>query len=263
MMTDSPTRKGQSTAGARFFWGASLPRLLNFAMLLVLEALLFCAVRRSVPRSAAFLLLALFASTPMVQLVTGSLFVENLLAALVLGAMTAVWRFGEAGEKKFLYVAAALAGSAMAIKVGALVFAVFILFFAIVASGRHWKSLGPRPAASCARKAPALPGILVARPGAYDDFDPSIQFRGDWIQSDEFGGPYRHTVSYAEDAGAEASLVFEGSSLTYVFTKAPNRGMAEILIDGIGKGTADLYFPMSNGRAGSSLPVSAPAATWS
>jgi hypothetical protein len=526
--------------------GEFAARLLNFAMLLVLEALLFCAVRRSVPRSAAFLLLALFASGPMVQLVTGSLFVENLLAAMVLGAMTALWRFGEAGEKKFLYVAAALGGSAMAIKAGALVFAAFTLLLAIAAARRHWKSLGPRPAASCmlagalflaaalppyaiaygitgnplfpflnqrfhsrllnskvevrdarfrqpltwstpygltfhtnqwyegqdgsfgfqylmfaplallallvVRQSPAIgsavvalgasvvilesepnarylyaalpllsvpfaavlawtlshqrrlyralllyiflctalnawflpassyyhkdfylrsplsrqarekyaghaapirdaiayfnrahpgsavlltadsfaagltgevyenhwhqanvmeqiqgardlkeirglmdrwkvqyfiaripsaheyirppllrelvfrcseperrfegfyvarllpdcetpapPGILVARPGAYDDFDPSIQFRGDWIQSDQFSGPYRHTISYADDAGAEASLVFEGSSLTYVFTRAPNRGLAEILIDGIGKGTADLY----------------------
>jgi hypothetical protein len=528
--------------------GEFAARLLNFAMLLVLEALLFCAVRRSVPRPAAFLLVALFAASPMVQLVTGSLFVENLLAAMVLGAMTAIWRFGEAGEKKFLYVAAALGGSAMAIKAGALVFAAFALLFATVEARRHWKSLGPRPAASCALAgalflvaalppyaiaywktgnplfpflnqrfhsrlldskveirdarfrqpltwgtpygitfhtnqwyegqdgsfgfqylmfaplallallvvrqrpavssavvalgasvvilesepnarylyaalpllsipfaavlgwtlshqrrlyralllyillctalnawflpassyyhkdfylraplsrlareqsvghtapvrdaiayfnrahpgsavlftadsfvagltgevyenhwhqanvmeqirgardlkelrrllegwkvqyfiaripaahqyirppllrellfrcsqperqfegfyvarlradcdAPAPPRVLVVRSGAYDDFDPSIQFSGDWIQDDEFSGPYRHTVSYAEDAGAEASLVFEGTSLTYVFTKAPNRGLAEIVIDGIGRGAADLYSP--------------------
>jgi hypothetical protein len=99
--------------------GEMAARLLNFAILLVLLGLLHAAVRRWVSPGVAWLLVTLFATTPMVQLVTGSLFVENLLAAFLLGMMTALWRFGESGERRSLYLAAAFGGTAMAIKFGA------------------------------------------------------------------------------------------------------------------------------------------------
>jgi glycosyltransferase involved in cell wall biosynthesis/4-amino-4-deoxy-L-arabinose transferase-like glycosyltransferase len=132
------------------FGGEYAARLLNFAMLLLVEALLYYAVRRWVSPSTGFLILALFAATPMVQLVTGELFVENLVAAMVLGMMTALWRFGEDGEKRFLYLAAVLAGTAIATKVGGLAFLAVALPFAVVEVRRHWKSLGAKPAAACA-----------------------------------------------------------------------------------------------------------------
>ena len=81
--------------------GEMAARLLNFVILLVLLGLLHAAVRRWVSPGVAWLLVALFATTPMVQLVTGSLFVENLLAAFLLGMMTALWRFGESGRAPF------------------------------------------------------------------------------------------------------------------------------------------------------------------
>ena len=102
--------------------GEMAARLLNFAILLVLLGLLYVAVRRWVSPGVAWLLVTLFATTPMVQLVTGSLFVENLLTAFVFGTMTALWRFGESGERRFLYLAAALGGTAMATKFGAIAF---------------------------------------------------------------------------------------------------------------------------------------------
>ena len=132
------------------FGGEYAARLLNFGMLLVVEALLYCAVRRWVAPSTGFLILALFATTPMVQLVTGELFVENLVAAMVLGMMTAIWRFGEDREKRFLYLAAVLAGTAIATKVGGLAFLALALPFAVVEARRHWKRLGAKPAAACA-----------------------------------------------------------------------------------------------------------------
>ena len=79
--------------------------------------MLHAVLRRWVSPALAWLLAALFASTPMVQLVTGSLFVENLLTAMIFGAMVAIWSFGEPGERRFLYAAGALGGTAMAIKV--------------------------------------------------------------------------------------------------------------------------------------------------
>jgi len=132
------------------FGGEYAARFLNFAMLLVVEALLYCAVRRWVAPSTGFLILALFATTPMVQLVTGELFVENLVAAMVLGMMTAIWRFGEDREKRFLYLAAVLAGTAIATKVGGLAFLAVVIPFAVVEARRNWKSLGGKPAAACA-----------------------------------------------------------------------------------------------------------------
>jgi glycosyltransferase involved in cell wall biosynthesis len=131
--------------------GEYAARLINFAMLLLLEALLYIAMRRWLSRGGAFLLMALFATTPMVQLVTGSLFVENLLAALVLGLLVALGRFSDTGEKRFFYLAAVLAGTAMATKFGALAFVAFALPFAILEGVRHSKSLGK----------PALAGMLA------------------------------------------------------------------------------------------------------
>jgi len=144
------------------FGGEYGARLLNFAMLLLVEALLYCAVRRWVSPSIGFLILALFAATPMVQLVTGELFVENLVAAMVLGMMTALWRFGENGAKRFLYLAAVLAGTAIATKVGGLAFLAVVIPFAVVEVRRHWKSLGAKPAAVCA--AAVLLVLLTALP---------------------------------------------------------------------------------------------------
>jgi hypothetical protein len=93
------------------------------------------------------------------------------------------------------------------------------------------------------RAAATLPvdPVLTAKPGTYDDFDPAILLRGDWERSDGFEQAFRHTVSYTDTPGAEIRFAFEGSELTYVFTKAANRGIAAITIDGAGRGSIDLY----------------------
>src|ERR1035437_6629920 len=124
--------------------GEMAARLLNFAILLVLLGLLHAAVRRSVSPGVAWLLVTLFATTPMVQLVTGSLFVENLLTAFLLGMMTALWRFGESGERRFLYLAAALGGTAMATKFGAIALLLPALVCATVEVWRRRKQSGAR-----------------------------------------------------------------------------------------------------------------------
>jgi len=90
--------------------------------------------------------------------------------------------------------------------------------------------------------APVRPNILVPR-GTYDDFDPALVFRGDWDHDDAFAGPAGHTISFSDDTGAQVSLLFEGTALTYVFTKAPNRGLAELIVDGASRGIVDLYSP--------------------
>jgi 4-amino-4-deoxy-L-arabinose transferase-like glycosyltransferase len=139
--------------------GEMAARLLNFAILLVLLGLLYTALRRFVSPAVAVLLLALLATTPLVQLVTGSLFVENLQAALILGMMTALWRFADSAERPFLYLAAVLGGTAMATKFGAIAFLLPALLCAAVEAFRHRQRLGPRWAL-----APALLLLAAAPP---------------------------------------------------------------------------------------------------
>lgn len=142
--------------------GEAAARLFNFAMLLVIETLLYGLVRRWVPRAFALLLAAAFAATPMVQLVTGSLFVENLLAALILGAVVAATRLGESGENRFFHAAAALAGTALAVKLGALAF-LLVLLPVLALEARRWrKTAAAWVLAGALLLAAALPTYAIA-----------------------------------------------------------------------------------------------------
>ncbi len=143
------------------FGGEYAARLLNFAMLVMVVALLHTAVRRWVSPAAGLLLAASFAATPIVQFCTGTLGVENFLAAMVLGLMTALWRFGETGEKRFLYLAMVAGGTAVTTKYGAIAFVGLALPFAIAEVVRHWKSLGPKPLAVCALALLLLLGAML------------------------------------------------------------------------------------------------------
>ena len=100
--------------------GEYASRLLNFAMLSGMALLLFRAVRSFVPSATAALLTALFVSSPMVYLVTGSMFVENFVAFMVLGAVVALWRLRETPSPGNAMLAAVLLGTAMALKLGAI-----------------------------------------------------------------------------------------------------------------------------------------------
>jgi hypothetical protein len=94
----------------------------------------------------------------------------------------------------------------------------------------------------CRTAAPlATAPLVTAKPGTYDDFDPTILLLGDWERNDGFEQAFRHTVTYTDTPGAEIRFAFEGSELTYVFTKASNRGIAAVTIDGANQGSIDLY----------------------
>jgi len=85
--------------------------------------------------------------------------------------------------------------------------------------------------------------------GSYDDFDRAIVFRGEWTRDRNFAEPDGHTISYSDAPGAEAALAFEGTALTYFYTKAPNRGIAEVVIDEKPAGELDLYSPTVEWRS--------------
>ena len=55
--------------------------------------------------------------------------------------------------------------------------------------------------------------------------------------------PYRHTLTYTNIPGASISFTFTGSSITYVYTRGRNRGIAEVWIDDQLKDRLDLYAP--------------------
>lgn len=110
-----PTGGDWAFTGAYLLGGEAAARLLNFALLVVIVAMVYQTSRKWLSPSASVLAAALFASTPLVQLVTGSLFVENVWAAMVLGAALALVR----GELEW---AGLLFGTALSIKIGTLAF---------------------------------------------------------------------------------------------------------------------------------------------
>ncbi|HEY3824762.1 MAG TPA: hypothetical protein VGL82_09395 [Bryobacteraceae bacterium] len=76
--------------------------------------------------------------------------------------------------------------------------------------------------------------------GAFDDISDDIGYRGSWIHK-SFSPASGETVSYSNIAGASARLSFEGSELTYVYTKTFNRGIAQVRLDGNARADIDLY----------------------
>jgi hypothetical protein len=80
-------------------------------------------------------------------------------------------------------------------------------------------------------------------PGRYDDPDPRIRLNAAWTRDPQFPDAENHTLTYSNIPGASASLVFQGNAITYMYTRAPNRGIAEVFIDGQLQDRTDLYFP--------------------
>jgi len=100
--------------------------------------------------------------------------------------------------------------------------------------------------------------VLTVKSGTYDDLDPAILLRGDWERSDKYEQAFKHSVSYTDIPGAEIRFAFEGSELTYVFTRAVNRGIAAVTIDGINQGDIDLYSVEPQWRSSARFPFLGP-----
>ena len=80
-----------------------------------------------------------------------------------------------------------------------------------------------------------------AAPGAYDDLDPEIEYKGAWLHDRQFKDASSGSITYSNQAGDSLRLVFTGSAITYVYTKALNRGFAEVIIDGRKRAELNLY----------------------
>jgi hypothetical protein len=88
---------------------------------------------------------------------------------------------------------------------------------------------------------PILGANSEAQPGSYDDTDAHIEYHGAWIREKLYPQAWGESLSYSEHAGDFARFLFSGRSITYVYTKAPNRGFAQVLIDRKPRGLIDLY----------------------
>jgi len=75
-----------------------------------------------------------------------------------------------------------------------------------------------------------------------DDTNWSITYAGEWLRG-EFEPAWNATLTYTNDPAAAARFSFEGTELRYWYTKAFNRGLAAISIDGVSKAVIDLYSP--------------------
>ena len=79
-------------------------------------------------------------------------------------------------------------------------------------------------------------------PKPMDDSSPRICWYGPWAPG-EFSKSWEGTQTFTNREGATANIAFEGSGLTYVYTKAWNRGKAAVTIDGLLRGVIDEYSP--------------------
>ena len=100
--------------------GEFASRLFNVSILFVASALLFHLARLRLSFAASTLIVVVLLSNPLTSLVTSSLFVENIWAALILGVVVCIWRFHFTRSVGYLYASALSLGAALATKIGAL-----------------------------------------------------------------------------------------------------------------------------------------------
>ena len=99
------------------------------------------------------------------------------------------------------------------------------------------------------RGGPLVPPRTETMPaGDYDDANPAVLYSGGWERDLQFAEPRDHTVSYSKLPGASVRFAFVGSEIAYVYTKAPNRGTAAVLIDGAPRGNLSLNSPQIEWR---------------
>jgi hypothetical protein len=127
--------------------GEFASRLLNFFFLCGLTFFLLGFVRESFSRVVSLLCVLLWLSTPMVELVTSSLFSENQVAFLSVAAFAALCAYRKTFRTRYLVALAALVGGGFASKFG------YIGFFVPLIICVVWLSLNHiRPRAKTSKK---------------------------------------------------------------------------------------------------------------
>jgi hypothetical protein len=80
--------------------------------------------------------------------------------------------------------------------------------------------------------------------GLYDNqYATPCAYIGNWTHATGWADAYAQSLSWSNNAESAFKCTFSGDTVTYYFTKASNRGMAGIVIDGVNWGDLDLYSP--------------------
>lgn len=74
-----------------------------------------------------------------------------------------------------------------------------------------------------------------------------------------FPRAWNTTVSYSNEPGARACMTIEGTGFDYIYTRAFNRGVAEIQIDSRRAAVVDLYSPTIEWQSKLSISGLAPS----
>jgi len=78
--------------------------------------------------------------------------------------------------------------------------------------------------------------------GTYDNTHSQLKYIGTWDNpSSGWSAAYNNTLRWTNSTDNAVSFTFTGDSVTYLYTKGSNRGVASVTIDGVDKGTIDLY----------------------
>lgn len=206
--------------------GEYAARLLNLAMLAAIAALLYDSARVWISDSVALLLTTLFISAPLVQLVTGSMMVDNFAAALLLGAGVALWRFHDQPSVRTLLLSAWLMGSAVGWKLGSVAVAAAWLPCLCIAMAQRWRSLGAHPLLACLAAAAVLliPAALPYAHAYAQTGNPIFPFENarfpsplltDDLRDDRFQEPL--TISTPARITFKTSRYYEGQDGSFGF----------------------------------------------
>jgi hypothetical protein len=76
--------------------------------------------------------------------------------------------------------------------------------------------------------------------GTYDDTNPAWFYTGIWTALTT-SGPYNGTLHYSTTINDTATLVFEGTQFTLIFTGHINRGNVNVFVDDVNVGTINQY----------------------
>jgi hypothetical protein len=143
--------------------GEFAAKLLPFVFLSISCILIVLLCSRLAPRPAALLIAAVYAATPVVQLITGAMFTDALLAAFLLGAAILIIHWTERREAAALPLAGILLGAAMATKVIAISFVAPCLAW-VFFNCLSWKRGIDRKSMAALLQAGALCAIIAAPP---------------------------------------------------------------------------------------------------
>jgi Dolichyl-phosphate-mannose-protein mannosyltransferase len=143
--------------------GEYAAKLLPFVFLAISCQLIVLLCRRLASRPASLLIAAVYAATPVVQLITGAMFVDMIWATFLLAALVLIVHWTERRDNAALRLGGILLGAAMATKFVALAFLAPSLAW-VLFQWLPWKREAGRKSLSALLQAAALCAIIACPP---------------------------------------------------------------------------------------------------